>query len=387
MKIYERAAAVIDLNAAEENMKEIVKKVNNKAKIMAVIKADAYGHGAVPLMKTFLKAGASLLAVSNIDEACELRKNNSEVPILILGYTHENRFPDVINNNITQCVFSLDFALRLSEAAKKLGKDVLVHIKLDTGMGRIGFLPDDRGLNEIKSIANLPNIKIDGIFTHFSTADEEDKAYTVKQKEIFKSFIKRLEDEGIYIKEKHSSNSAGIMDFDDFCGTIVRPGIILYGLNPSDEIDKNAVHLKPVMSIKSVISHVKTVPAGTFISYGRTYKTECEKTIATVPVGYADGYLRGMQNGGKVIVNGEFAPIVGRVCMDQFMIDVSHIKNVKPEDEVIIMGESCGKKITADDMAEILGTINYEVVCTISKRIPRIYIKDKEIVEIIKHVY
>ncbi len=386
MTDYQRVTAEIDLDAVAYNIKNIRKKVKKETMIMGVVKADAYGHGAVEVSKVLLYNGADWLGVAMIDEAVQLRKNNIMVPILILGYTPEAEIEDVVRYDIIQTVFSYEMAKMVSDAAVKLGKTAKIHIKVDTGMGRIGFIPEENIGDEVLKISKLPNIEINGIFTHFSTSDEKDKTFTKLQYDRFKYAIDEIEKKGIKLAVKHCANSAAIMDFDDLGFNMVRAGIILYGMYPSDEVIKENLSLKPVMSIKTHISYVKKVSKNIPVSYGRTYYTDKESVIATVPVGYADGYIRKMQNGGRVIVNGHYANIVGRVCMDQFMIDITDVPDVSSGDEVILMGSDGKLSITAEEIAHVLDTINYEVVCMIGKRVPREYIKNNEIIKTVKFI-
>ncbi|MBB6716607.1 alanine racemase [Clostridium gasigenes] len=368
--------AEIDLDCIKHNMIEIRKQVGEKI-IIAIVKADAYGHGAIDVASVLLENGADKLGVAVITEALELRKSGIEAPILILGYTPLDFTKDLIDQNIEQTVYSLDYAIGLSEIALKEGKQIDIHIAIDTGMGRLGFLPNEESLDDIEKINNLKNINIKGIFTHFSSADETDKEYTMMQLNKFKQFNKSLEERGIKIKEKHLSNSAAILDMEEAYFDAVRPGIIIYGYYPSNEVIKEKINLKPALTLKSNIVHVKVLPKGEYISYGREFKTERESIIATLPIGYADGYTRALYRKGKVIINGKSAPIVGRICMDQCMIDITDVGPVKVGDEVILIGEDQGIKFNADDIAKLLNTINYEVLCLIGKRIPRVYKKNK----------
>ncbi|NKF06759.1 alanine racemase [Clostridium gasigenes] len=368
--------AEIDLDCIKHNMIEIRKQVGEKI-IIAIVKADAYGHGAIDVASVLLENGADKLGVAVITEALELRKSGIEAPILILGYTPLDFTKDLIDQNIEQTVYSLDYAIGLSEIALKEGKQIDIHIAIDTGMGRLGFLPNEESLDDIEKINNLKNINIKGIFTHFSSADETDKEYTMMQLNKFKQFNKSLEERGIKIKEKHLSNSAAILDMEEAYFDAVRPGIIIYGYYPSNEVIKEKINLKPALTLKSNIVHVKVLPKGEYISYGREFKTERESIIATLPIGYADGYTRALYKKGKVIINGKSAPIVGRICMDQCMIDITDVGPVKVGDEVILIGEDQGIKFNADDIAKLLNTINYEVLCLIGKRIPRVYKKNK----------
>lgn len=377
--------AEIDLNNLEHNMKEIAKLCKGK-EIIAVLKADAYGHGALDVATTLIKGGATKLGVAVITEALELRDSGIDTPIVILGYTPLSFAKKLIINDIEQTVYTYECAAELSKEAQSLNKRVKIHVAVDTGMGRIGFLPTEQGLDEIEALSKLPNVDIEAIFTHFATADEADKSYTLDQIEKFNWFCDTLEKRGVNVGKKHIANSAAIIDMPDAYFDGVRPGILLYGYYPSYEVNRDKLDLKRVLTLKANISYVKTVPKGEYISYGRRFHTERESIIATIPIGYADGYSRQMLNKAKVIINGELAPVVGAICMDQCMIDVTDIGQVKEGDEVILLGEENGVKFDAEDMAEIIGTISYEVICMISKRVPRVYIRDGEIVKIRNYV-
>lgn len=382
----ERVLAIVDLDAIASNIKNIRAKVDKNSGIIGIIKADAYGHGSVETAKVLLDNGADWLAVAVVDEGLNLRKNGITAPILLLGYTPELRLNDVINNGFIQTVYSYDTAKKLSDAASALGKKAVIHIKIDTGMGRIGYRVNEESADEIVKISKLPNIDVNGMFTHFSTADEADKSYTLEQYNKFVKMNDMLEERGLHIPVKHAANSAAIMDFDNMMFNMVRPGIILYGAYPSDEVKKENLSLSPAMSIKTHVSYVKDVNEGDSISYGRKYTAPSKRRIATIPVGYADGFIRAYSNGGKVLVRGEYAPIVGRICMDQFMVDVTDIDGVEVNDEVVLMGKQGDKEITADFIASVLDTINYEVFCTLSKRVPRQYIQNGKIIKTIKYV-
>ena len=382
----ERVLAIVDLDEIASNIKNIRAKVDKNSGIIGIIKADAYGHGSVETAKVLLDNGADWLAVAVVDEGLNLRKNGITAPILLLGYTPELRLNDVINNGFIQTVYSYDTAKKLSDAASALGKKAVIHIKIDTGMGRIGYRVNEESADEIVKISKLPNIDVNGMFTHFSTADEADKAYTLEQYNKFVKMNDMLEERGLHIPVKHAANSAAIMDFDNMMFNMVRPGIILYGAYPSDEVKKENLSLSPAMSIKTHVSYVKDVNEGDSISYGRKYTAPSKRRIATIPVGYADGFIRAYSNGGKVLVRGEYAPIVGRICMDQFMVDVTDIDGVEVNDEVVLMGRQGDKEITADFIASVLDTINYEVFCTLSKRVPRQYIQNGKIIKTIKYV-
>ncbi len=376
--------AEIDLDAIAYNMKQLKSLLKDK-EIIAVIKADAYGHGAIDVATVLLENGAARLAVAVITEAMELRHAEVVAPIIILGYTPIDFAEEIIENNIEQTVYSLSYAKELSKEAIKRGKKAKIHIAVDTGMGRIGFLPNDKSVDEIYKISQLSNIEIEGLFSHFSSADEGDKEYTKLQVERFNDFYNKLKNLNIKINNRHIGNSAAIIDLPETHFESVRPGIILYGYYPSNEVVKQKIKLKPVMSLKSNIIHIKTLPPGEHISYGRRFKTERESVIATLPVGYADGYTRLLFGKAKVIVNGKFAPVVGTICMDQCMIDVTDIAGV--ELGVILIGEDDhNNKFTADNVAELLGTINYEIVCAINKRVPRVYIKGGKVIKVRNYV-
>ncbi len=382
----ERVLALIDLDALEYNIKSIRKKTPEGTGIIGVIKADAYGHGSVEVAQVLLENGADWFAVAVVDEGLNLRKHGINAPILLLGYTPELRFEDVINNGFIQTMYSYEMAEKLSKTAVRLGKTAVVHIKIDTGMGRIGYRVNDEAADEIVRISKLPSIEVNGMFTHFAASDEADKAYTNMQFERFMKMDKMLKDRGLNIPVRHAANSAAIMDIDSMMLNMVRPGIILYGAYPSDEVIKENLDLRPVMSIKTHVSFVKEVEKGDCISYGRTYTAPDKRKIATIPVGYADGFIRAYAKEGKVLIKGKFAPIVGRICMDQFMVDVTDIDDVKINDEVVLMGTQGENSITADDIAKALNTINYEVFCTLSKRVPRQYIRNGKVTETVKYV-
>lgn len=377
--------AEINLDNAAYNMKMIRSNTLSKD-IIAVVKADAYGHGALDLAPVYLENGATRLAVAVLSEAVELRRGGIDCPIMILGFTPPSLVDTILRYDLEQTVYSYELAQELSKMAHKKNKLIKVHIALDTGMGRIGFLPNEKSIEDVYKISKLPNIVIEGLFSHFSSADEENKDYTVEQLQKFNMFYDRLFEVGVKINIRHIANSAAIIDLPETHFEAIRPGIILYGYYPSNEVCKEKVDLKPVMTLKTNIVHIKNVEEGQYISYGRKYKTDSNQVIATLPVGYADGYTRLLFNKGKVIVNGKFAPIIGRICMDQCMIDVTEIDNAKVGDEVILMGSYENLKFTADDIAELIGTINYEVTCMISKRVPRVYIKDNRVVKIRNYV-
>lgn len=377
--------AEINLDNLAHNIKEI-KRVTKATEIIGVVKADAYGHGALDIAPTLIENGVTRLAVAVLNEAVELRRGGIQCPIMILGYTPPNLIDLLIKYDIEQTVYSYDLAKKISDKALEENKIGKIHIAFDTGMGRIGFLPREEDISEVERISKLPNIKIEGIYSHFSTADEKDKNYTYEQLKKFNWFYNILQKRGIQINIRHIANSAAIIDMPETHFEAVRPGVILYGYYPSEEVDKTKVYLKPVMSLKTNIVHLKKVPIGEYISYGRKFRTERESIIGTLPVGYADGYTRSLGEDAKVIINGKLVPVVGRICMDQCMVDLTNVPDVNLGDEVILMGEDSELKMTADELASILGTINYEVLCMISRRVPRVYVKDKKVIKIRSYV-
>ena len=384
-KIMRPVWAEIDLDIIANNMRNIKKLAGDK-EVMAVVKADCYGHGALDVAPVLLENGASRLAVAMLTEAIELRNNNITAPIMILGYTPLYLGEELINYDIEQTIYDLDYAKELSDLALTLNKKAKVHIALDTGMGRIGFLPSQESFNQVCEICSLKGLDVVGIFTHFSSADEKDKDYTHYQFNQISSFIEKLTEVGINIPLKHASNSGAIIDMPNTYLDSVRAGIILYGYYPSNEVNKENLSIQPALTLKATITNVKTLEKDMYISYGRTFKTSDKTVVATIPVGYADGYIRKLGENGKVIIKDQFAPIIGRICMDQFMIDVTNIPDVKIGDEVILLGEKNNLKYNADDIAEKLGTINYEVTCMLKSRLPRVYIKNKHIINVKNHI-
>lgn len=375
-----RVYAEINLDAMCSNVSQALERMK-PAKLMAIIKTDAYGHGAVRSAKALDEIGVYAFGVATPGEALELRRAEIKNPILILGYVFEEYFDRMIENDIDLALFDLNTAKLLNSHAEKLGKKARVHIKADTGMGRIGFQPCDESAEIIKEIAALNNIEIDGMFTHFACADSKDKASVNCQIERFTNFVAKVKSEGVSLPIVHCYNSASIVDFDKPLFDMVRCGIITYGLEPSDEVSKTNIKLQKVMSIKSHVAYVKKVGAGFTVSYGSTYVTDKETEIATIPVGYGDGYPRTLSNKGMVLIGGHFAKIIGRVCMDQFMVDVTGL-GVSRGDEVILMGSDGENSITAEEIGDLSGRFNYELVCDINKRVPRVYIKNGEIIAV-----
>ena len=368
---YLRTWAEIDLSALRSNFENIKKRAGEGVLAAAVIKADAYGHGSVSVARE-LSGLADRFCVAIIEEALELRGAGITAPIHILGYLPEEAFAAAIENNIAATVWSYGQAKALSDKASAMGRGAEIFIAADTGMSRIGFEPSDESVEEIKRIAALKNLKLTGIFSHLAKADEADKSSALAQDKLFDSFIKKLEGEGIHIPLKSLYNSAGIMDMESKYN-LVRAGITLYGIYPSNEVRRENLEIKPVMSLKTRIVHLHRVKEGEGVSYGHIYRAPRETLAATLAAGYADGVPRLLSNRGRVIINGEYAPIIGRVCMDFFMADVTDIPGVKIGGTAIIIGGENGKAVTAEDVAELAGTIGYEITCNINKRVPRVY--------------
>ncbi|HHV30243.1 MAG TPA: alanine racemase [Clostridium sp.] len=384
---FNRAWAEVNLDNIAHNVKEIRRITDKKAEIMGVVKADAYGHGVMEVTRTLLDNGVTRLAVSMLDEAIQLRQNGIQVPILILSYTDPIRAEEIILYDVTQTVFSHDLAKALSDAAVKHNRNVKIHIKIDTGMTRVGFMPGYSAVKNVVQISKLPGIIIEGLFTHFASADETDKAYTYMQFERFMSIVSELNRIGVYIPVKHVCNSAGLIEFPEMHLNMVRPGIALYGLYPSDEVDKTKIELRPAMSMKANVILVKDVEKDTCISYGRIFKTCRSSKIATIPIGYADGYTRLLTNKGKVLLNGQLASIVGKICMDQCMVDITDIEgDVNVGDEAVLIGKQQDNEIKVEDLAKSVGTINYELVSIIGKRIPRVYLKEGKIYNVLNYL-
>ncbi|OAA91184.1 alanine racemase [Clostridium ljungdahlii] len=381
-KDYRPVWEEINLDNLVYNIRQIKLKVGNNKGLIGIVKANAYGHGALEVSQVLLENGVNRLAVSELDEAIELRENGIKAPIMILGIVPDTFLNDIIDYDVEPVVPSYEYASKLSKVAKSKWKTAKIHVAVDTGMGRIGFQPNENSIEEIYNMSKLPNIEIQSLFSHFSTSDEKDKTYSHEQFEKYKTFYNELISRKIKINLRDIANSAAIMELQDTYCDAVRPGIIIYGYYPSDDVDRNDLSIKPVMSLKAKVAYVKTLEAGKYVGYGRKFKSERESVIATLPIGYADGYTRMLSGKAKVIVNGKFAPVVGNICMDQCMIDVTAVGEVNVGDEVILMGEKNGLKFDAEDIAKTIGTISYEILCSISRRVPRVYIKDGEIIKI-----
>ena len=375
-----RVYTKVNLDNIQKNMQAVREKFGDDMIIMGIVKANAYGHGAVEVAKALVEYGAGMLGVAAIDEAVELRENGIDAPVLILGQIFRQDYATAIENDVTCTVVDIVTAQGISQKAKELGKIAKVHIKIDTGMGRIGFQPDIDGEMQIKSVFNLENVSIDGAFTHFACADFEDKTSANAQKKKFIDFTDKLINEGYKFPIRHMYNSASAMELTGYAGEMVRCGIMLYGLYPSDEMNKD-YKLYPALEFKSSVSFVKSVKKGFTVSYGSTYVAEKDMKIATVPAGYGDGYPRYLSNKGEVLIRGTRCKILGRVCMDQFMVDVSHLPDVQIADEVTLVGTDGNETITVEDVSDMESRFNYEFCCLITPRVPRIYIKDGKVIE------
>ena len=383
MEKNNRVKAVISLDAVEQNFREMRKNIAEDTKMIAVVKADAYGHGAVPIAHLIENHDYIWgFAAATAEEAVHLRQAGITKPILILGIVFDEYFPELVQYDIRPAVCEYDEAKKLSDEAVLQNKTVHIHIALDTGMNRIGYANIPESVEEIKKIAELPNLEIEGMFTHFARADEYDRSPAMVQLERYQDFSKRVEEAGVDIPLHHCSNSAGIIRVPEANLSIVRAGITIYGIYPSSEVERDIVKLAPVMELKSHITYVKDVPAGAAISYGGTYVADKKKRVATIPVGYADGYPRQLSNKGWVLIHGKKAPILGRVCMDQFMADVTEIDNVKKGDEVTLLGRDGDEFISIEEMGDLCGRFSYEFACDISPRVPRVYIKDGKEAEV-----
>ena len=382
MKIqFDRVYAGVNLDYVGENIDSIASNLKPDTGIIAVIKTDAYGHGALPIAKELEHKDVVFgYGVATAEEALQLKNNGIRKPIIIIGYSFPSAYEKMIVRDVRLTVFTPEMLEEINSIAKRLGLIARVHIKVDTGMSRIGIYPDDEGLSFVQTALGYTNIRVEGIFTHLARADEEDKKYALGQLTRFHDFVDRVKEElGFSFDIVHCLNSAGIIELNEYCDTCVRAGIIMYGMWPSDEVRRDIIALKPLLSLKSHITFIKKVPAGVQISYGGTYETDSETVVATVPVGYGDGYPRSLSNKGYVLVRGMRVPIIGRVCMDQFMIDVSLVPGVSTFDEVTLIGTDGKECITMEDLQHWSGMLNYELACLIGKRVPRVYTKNGEI--------
>lgn len=376
---YTRVYAPVDLDAIAFNMESMRENIDQKTGMIGVIKTDAYGHGAVPVAEA-IEDYVDGYAVATADEAILLRRNGIKKMILILGVTHPTRYRELVEEEIRPAIFTMEQAKPLSDMAVSMNKTAKVHLALDTGMRRIGMEANEAGADLAAAIGNLPGIELEGLFTHFSRADEEEKTSAMAQLERYLHFVELLKERGIEIPMKHCSNSAGIIDLPQANLNYVRAGITIYGMYPSDEVQKERVPLKPALGLKSFVTYVKEIGPGEEISYGGTYVTERTMRVATVPVGYGDGYPRSLSNCGYVLIGGKRAPILGRVCMDQFMVDVTDIPGVCVDTPVTLIGKDGEEEITMERLAELCGGFHYEMVCDIGKRVPRVYYRGGQVV-------
>ncbi len=384
LESYQRVWAEVDLDAIWENMVHMKENIAENTKILAVIKTDGYGHGGVPIAKMLEQLDFMFgYAAATYEEAHVLREAGVKKPILILGYTFPYCYEELIREEIRPAVYRRDTVEELAAAAAKVGKKAKVHIKVDTGMGRIGITPDEEGLEFVRFLIEHPELEVEGIFTHFAKSDETDKTSANHQLELFQDFIKKIQTElGITIPVKHCSNSAAILEMPQANMDMVRAGITTYGLYPSEEVSKDIVPLRAAMSLYSHIVYCKTIHAGQSVSYGGLFTAQKDTRVATIPVGYGDGYPRSLSGKGYVLIHGKKAPILGRVCMDQFMVDISEIPEAMDGDKVTLLGMDGTERITAEELGELSGRFNYEFVCDLGKRIPRVYIQHGEITEV-----
>lgn len=382
MKTYSRVYARIDLDAIAYNMEQMKQRIDGHTQIMAVIKTDAYGHGAVQVAQMLEKYEYIWgFAVATLDEAVVLRVEGIKKPILVLGCIFPDQYMEMLDNDIRMNVYTEEMAKEISNMARREGKTAYLHIKLDTGMGRLGFSITEESVEAITRISKLPNVRMEGVFTHFAKADEKDKTFTKKQMKEFEYMTKMLKEKGVSFSYEHCANSAAIIDVPEARFDIVRAGISTFGLYPSEEVDKEAVHLKPALALKSHVAFVKEIEEGTPVSYGGTFIAEHKMKIATIPVGYGDGYPRALSGVGYVLIRGKKAPILGRICMDQFMVDVTDIDGVSFGDKVTLIGRDGNEYISVEMLGELSGRFNYEFICDLGKRIPRVYVKNGMIAE------
>ncbi len=372
--------AEIDLDAVAHNVREIRRLVGPGIEVTGVVKANAYGHSSPQFARCLLANGATRLAVATLDEALELREAGIDARILILGWTPPHQAATVVASGIDQCVYSMDLARALSQAAVDQGREAMVHIKIDSGMGRIGLRPDENPVDEIVAMLELPGIGFEGIFTHFAVADTLDKTYTHGQFESFIALIDEIAARGHVPRIRHCANSATIIDLPEMYLDMVRPGIILYGVLPSDEVMAERIDLHPAMRLKAMVSHVKQLAVGETVSYGREFTAERPSMIASLPLGYADGYHRMLSGRAEVVIRGRRAPVVGRVCMDQLMIDVTDVPGVSVGDEALLWGTD---DLRCEEVAEWAKTVGYELLTSVARRVPRVFLEGGKVVEVV----
>lgn len=382
MRQHNRVCAEIDLDAVLFNMEQMKNRIGGDAQLIAVVKTDGYGHGAVPIARMLEEVSYVWgYAVACLEEAVQLKENGIKKPVLVLGCVFPDQYEEMIRYDIRPTVYTEEMAEELSKEAARRGKDVFFHIKIDTGMGRIGFAVNEESVETIERISRLPHVRMEGMYTHFAKADETDKTYTLRQHERFLFMKGQLERRGVSVQYYDCDNSAGIIDFPDMKHDLARAGISTYGMYPSKEVHKEAVALKPALSLISHVTFVKDVEPGTAISYGGTFVAKEKMKVATIPVGYGDGYPRSLSNKGFVLIHGKRARILGRVCMDQFMVDVTDIPETKFMDRVVLVGSDGDDRISVEELSELSGRFNYEFVCCLGKRIPRVYRRGGTITE------
>lgn len=382
MRQHNRVCAEIDLDAVLFNMEQMKNRIGGDAQLIAVVKTDGYGHGAVPIARMLEEVSYVWgYAVACLEEAVQLKESGIKKPVLVLGCVFPDQYEEMIRYDIRPTVYTEEMAEELSKEAARRGKDVFFHIKIDTGMGRIGFAVNEESVETIERISRLPHVRMEGMYTHFAKADETDKTYTLRQHERFLFMKGQLERRGVSVQYYDCDNSAGIIDFPDMKHDLARAGISTYGMYPSKEVHKEAVALKPALSLISHVTFVKDVEPGTAISYGGTFVAKEKMKVATIPVGYGDGYPRSLSNKGSVLIHGKRARILGRVCMDQFMVDVTDIPETKFMDRVVLVGSDGDDRISVEELSELSGRFNYEFVCCLGKRIPRVYRRGGTITE------
>ena len=372
--------AEVDLDAIAYNTRQIQEWIGEKVELMAVVKGDAYGCGAIMVARAALRGGATRLATARVDEAVQLRQGGITVPIFVLGYVPDEEMEAVVRWGIESPLMHWDIACTLSELSSERGVVTPVHVKVDSGMGRFGLLPDEV-VRFVERLLTLPGIRLEGLYTQFSVADETDKTYTHQQFDTYKAVLKELEDKGISVPVRHVANSATTLDVPEAHLDMVRCGIIIYGVYPSGEVDRS-ISLRPALSLKSRVARLRTLPAGASISYGRTYTTRRAARVALVPVGYGDGFRRALSNLAHVLIRGRRAPVIGNICMDQCVVDVDDIPEVQRDDEVVLMGRQGDEEIRVEDIAQLVSAIPYEVLAGISARVPRVYVRDGRVVAV-----
>lgn len=382
MKSYSRVYAEINLDAILYNIEQMKQRIGKDTMIMGVIKTDGYGHGAVPVGRELEQLSVIWgYATATFEEAHILRRNGLKKPVLVLGATFPEQYQEMVKEDIRATVYSLKQAHAMEKAAAEAGGKMTVHVKIDTGLSRLGFQVSKEAADEIAQIASLPHMVMEGMFTHFAKADARDKTMAKEQLEKFRQMKNMLSERRIEIPLIHSSNSAAIIDMPEANMSVVRAGISLYGMWPSDEVQKENIDLKPVLSLKSRIIFLKELEPGRVISYGASYKTSRRQRIATIPVGYGDGYPRNLSNRGYVLIHGKKAPICGRICMDQFMVDVTDIPEAEEGDVVVLVGRDGAEQISMEEIGELSGRFHYEFACDLGKRVPRVYVKGNQITE------